>query len=402
MSKPAPVIPALSNESRLKRKIRGHLHSLGYEKNTLGTFVLPTDQKDSIRAAHSLHRLDVLRKNSRFVDREYRRLKHYFAHGDEVVPELVTPRLELVKAGTWQSNLFRLASLTWSVPVSSGFGRRLRYLVWDQSNGKAMGIIALGDPVFNLKARDSYIGWDAEARRRRLVYVLDAYVLGALPPYNSLLCGKLVACLVRSAEVRRDFETKYGASVGIISREYKSPKLVMVTTSSALGRSSVYNRLQLEGETYFRSVGYTQGWGHFHCSDELFEELRGYLRQSGHKYVDAHRYGDGPNWRMRIIRAAFDALGLGGNLLRHGIRRETFVSKLAANAGEILRGDETIPNFRNLKSVVDIGELAKSRWVIPRSKRRPDFIEWRADKIGEFISISQIYAREPNKRGLFA
>lgn len=30
---------------------------------------------------------------------------------------------------------------------------------------------------------------------------MDAYVLGALPPYNTLLRGKLVACLIRSSDV---------------------------------------------------------------------------------------------------------------------------------------------------------------------------------------------------------
>ena len=277
----------------------------------------------------------------------------------------------------------------------------MRYLVWDESNGKVLGLMALGDPVFNLKARDSHIGWDADARRKRLVNVLDAYVLGALPPYNSLLCGKIVACLIRSEEVRRDFDFKYGSSVGIISREFKSPSLVMVTTSSALGRSSVYNRLKLAGESYFTSVGYTNGWGHFHCSDELFEELREYLRQSGHKYVDGHRYGDGPNWKMRIIRAAFDSLGLGGNLLRHGIRRETFVSKLAVNANDILLGEKSRPNFRCLKSAEEIGELAKARWVIPRSERRPEFKVWRAEEISGLISTSQMSETQPAKHGLF-
>ena len=77
-----------------------------------------------------------------------------------------------------------LASLTWSVPVSNGFGRRLRYLVWDESNGKLMGLIAIGDPVFNLAARDKLIGWTSKDRNSRLVNIMDAYVLGAIPPYN--------------------------------------------------------------------------------------------------------------------------------------------------------------------------------------------------------------------------
>ena len=148
-------------------------------------------------------------------------LSKHFANGDEIDPTEVLPRLEIVEADTWQSDLFRLASLTWSVPVSAGFGRRLRYLVWDDNNQKLLGIIALGDPVFNLKVRDELIGWTVKDRAKRLVNVLDAYVLGAVPPYNMLLGGKLVACLVRSKKVRDDFLKKYGKTRGIISKKKK-------------------------------------------------------------------------------------------------------------------------------------------------------------------------------------
>ena len=76
----------------------------------------------------------------------------------------IAPVLERVSSETMESDLFRLASLTWSVPVSNGFGRRLRYLVWDDSNGKLIGLIAIGDPVYNLSVRDNVIGWDVHDR----------------------------------------------------------------------------------------------------------------------------------------------------------------------------------------------------------------------------------------------
>ena len=39
----------------------------------------------------------------------------------------------------------------------------------------------------------------------RLRNVMDAFVLGAVPPYRELLCGKLVAMLAASDEVRDAF-----------------------------------------------------------------------------------------------------------------------------------------------------------------------------------------------------
>src|SRR3954447_16807107 len=88
--------------------------------------------------------------------------------------------------------------------------------------------------------------------------------LGAVPPYNMLLGGKAVACLIRSREVFEDFKRTYGNTVGIISGRRKRAELLAVTTTSSMGRSSVYNRLRLDGQPYMTSIGYTAGWGHFH------------------------------------------------------------------------------------------------------------------------------------------
>ena len=170
------------------------------------------------------------------MERCWSKFNRYFASGRDISPTQIKPRLEVVHGVPWQSDLFKLASLTWSVPVSNGYGRRLRFLVWDDSNGKLLGLIALTDPVFNLSARDAEIGWSAADRRQRLIHTMDAHVLGAVPPYNQLLCGKLLACLVRSVEIRDLFRAKYGATEGIISGEKKNARLLAITTSSSLGR----------------------------------------------------------------------------------------------------------------------------------------------------------------------
>jgi hypothetical protein len=276
------------------------------------------------------------------------------------------------------------------VPVSSGFGRRLRYLVWDDSNGKLLGIFAIGDPVFNLSARDNHIGWTGADRADRLVNIMDAYVLGAVPPYNMLLGGKLVACLVRSKDVYDEFGTVYGTTRGIISQELKRAKLLAVTTSSSMGRSSLYNRLKLEGTQYFESLGYSGGWGHFHVPDGLFGDLRNYLRDSGHPYADTHEYGDGPNWRIRTIRAAMTSLGFKGDVLKHGIKREVFLSLFAENALTILRTGKGKPRLETLRSVPEIGAAAAERWLIRRAETRPEYSAWSADMLPELIKASYI------------
>lgn len=345
----------------------------------------PSASKESIRTLHQEQRRTGLKSQREFVRSALPDLLKHFADGREVDPANIRPKLELINADTWQSDLFRLASLSWSVPVSAGFGRRLRYLVRDEHNNKLIGIMALGDPVFNLKVRDELIGWGVKDRSKRLVNLLDAYVLGAVPPYNTLLGGKLVACLMRTKEVRDDFARKYGDTRGIISGKKKHAQLVMVTTTSALGRSSVYNRLKLGGQSYLRSLGFTQGWGHFHIPDSLFLGLRAYLRKKKHGYVDGHRFGQGPNWRMRTIRAAFDALGFKADLLRHGIGREVLVCELAVNAAKILRGERKRAAYRGLKTVSEVGALARERWLVPRSLRRPEYKDWRRSDFKDLV-----------------
>lgn len=375
------MLPLVALESQIRTRLRAHFRRIGFLKDSNGLLKPPGDGKDTVRLLHQAQRADLLHAERPFIKENLPALIHYFASGPEVVPEKISPRLQLIEAQTPESDLFRLASLTWAVPVSHGYGRRMRFLVWDDSNGKLIGLMALGDPVFNLRVRDTLIGWKESQRRERLVNVMDAYVLGALPPYNMLLGGKLVACLVRTQEVRDLFAERYTNTRGIISRKKKHAALAMVTTSSALGRSSVYNRLNLGGIKYFESIGYTTGYGHFHIPDSLFTQMRTYLKRRRHHYANNHDFGDGPNWRLRTVRMTLDLLGMDSELLRHGVSREVFMCKLASNAERLLRGEVRKSSFRNLLSAREVGKLALDRWIIPRSQSRPEFSTWKREDI---------------------
>jgi hypothetical protein len=380
------VITVSTREASLKKRFRRHLKALGFHKDADGALLPPGTGKDNVRGVHAAQRADRLAASKRFLDGKLSKLIKHFASGDEVNPAKVSPVLEPISSDTWQGDLFRLASLTWSVPVSNGFGRRLRFLVWDEHNGKLIGIIAIGDPVFNLSVRDNLVNWDVKARGERLVNIMDAYVLGALPPYNALLGGKLVACLVRSRDIYDHFSKTYGKTTGIISGQEKKARLLVVTTSSSMGRSSVYNRLMLGGKKYFNPIGYTGGWGHFHIPDSLFVELRDYLRESGHSYADQHQFGEGPNWRMRTTRAALEALGFKDDILRHGIQREVFMATLADNAFALLKNGKGRPDLSSLLSAEEVSKLAVERWMLPRSERMPEFKLWKRENILEYLS----------------
>lgn len=394
-----------ARDANLKRRLRRHLKSIGFSKGPDGGLVINGAGKDVIRALHRAQRNAILRENRTFITEQLPKLQKYFASGTEIDLALIKPKLELIESRNWQSALFRLAALTWAVPVSHGFGRRLRYLVWDRSNDKLIGLMAIGDPVFNLSVRDKLIGWDSHARGERLVNIMDAYVLGALPPYNMLLGGKLVAALIRSRDVYDDFARAYGNTTGIISGKEKKARLLAVTTSSSLGRSSVYNRVKLDGKEYLKPIGYTGGWGHFHIPDELFSDLRAYLRQIGHSYADLHRFGEGPNWRLRTTRAALAALGFKADMLRHGIQREVFICELASNALALMRKGKGRPNLTSLLSASDVAALAVKRWMVPRSETRPEYRQWQASDLkillserSDLISVKPVEAVMPRLR----
>jgi hypothetical protein len=325
--------------------------------------------KQKIRDLHAAQRLQLLEQNRSFIEIHGPELSKHFATGKQVDPASIDPELIEVSSETFESRLFRFACLLWSVPVSQGFGRRIRFLVRDRQNGCLIGLFALGDPVFNLSARDSWIGWTYKDRCARLVHVMDTFVVGAVPPYSLLIGGKLVAALMTSTEVKKVYERKYLGSKGVISKKENYARLVMLTTTSALGRSSIYNRLAIPNGARFHRIGTTKGFGHFHLSGKIFESLREYLEIIGHPYAAGHRFGMGSNWRIRVARAALENIGINGDaILKHGIGREVFAVPLASNWKEILLGKNT--NVRSCTlPVSEIAAFCLNRWIIPRAAR---------------------------------
>jgi len=354
--------------------------------------------KDAIRAMHAVQRKDVLERELSALRDRLPAILSNFAEGPDVRPDQISPELIPVKSEGPTSDLFRFATLLWSVPVSKGYGRRMRFLVHDQSNGKLIGVFGLADPVFNLRARDQWIGWDVERRRAALVHVMDAYVVGAVPPYSSLLGGKLVASLIGSSEVGEAFARRYSETPGQISKERKAARLTAVTVTSALGRSSLYNRLRLFSAAgpdggkrllvELIHLGSTRGYGHFHLSEPLFRDLRRLVKGKGHDYADAYKFGDGPNWRIRLARVGLGMLGLDPDFLRHGITREVYVMPLATNCREFLSGEEQDAHL-DRPSIGEISSAALDRWVLPRAAANPSFTAFERTQILDLLQPGQ-------------
>jgi transcriptional regulator with XRE-family HTH domain len=189
----------------LRERVLAHLRRRGFTL-TDDQQLRPPDTRDkhAVRTVHA----DAVAAQIERARGSLARYEHRFlarlSSGTDLDPTRIRPTLVPVDDRRSLDGLtWRWCSLHWSIPVSSGYGRRLRFLVLDQAHdNKVMGLIGLGDPVYALNCRDTAIGWSASQRQVRLSSVMDAFVLGAVPPYGQLCGGKLVALLATSTEVR--------------------------------------------------------------------------------------------------------------------------------------------------------------------------------------------------------
>ena len=358
----------------LKDRVISSLRKQGFTLDEAGILAPDHTDKELLRSLHSAAVQHKVNQGTALRSKELTLIKH-IACGTDVIPECISPLLVEVMPDSSDELLFRYAALHWSIPVSSGYGRRIRFLVVDRHNNKLIGLIGLGDPVFGLGARDRWIGWDAAQRRNRLRHILDAYVLGAVPPYSDLLGGKLVAMLATSEEVRGAFERKYSVKAALISGAKGDARVAMITTTSALGRSSMYNRIRFRDRLLFNPVGYTTGSGEFHFSNGLYNELLEFAATYCKPTAKNSKWGTGFRSRREVVRKALGELGLPLALHYHGVQRQVYVAPLAANSRSFLQGDADYLNY-HCEDAATLFAHFRERWLIPRAERRQDFREF--------------------------
>ena len=362
----------------LKRLVLRSLREQGFRLKG-GQLLPPSDlSKDSLRQLHRTALDHKLERSKPGLIRYQEDLIQSIASGSEVITESISPVLVEVQPDSREELLFRYATLHWSIPVSSGYGRRLRFLVMDAQNDKLIGVIGLGDPIFSLGARESWIGWTKQDRQERLHHVMEAFVLGAVPPYSSLLCGKLVAMLAASNQVREAFHSKYGGNRSVIRQRTLAGQLVSITTASALGRSSIYNRLKFRNRKMFHSVGFTQGSGEFHFANGLYAALYEYAVQHCDPTAKNDLWGKGFRNRREIVKKSLPKLGLSSDWLYHGVKREVFVVPLAKNARQFLRGEETEPIWYD-QPVHELFDFFRERWLLRRAEWDRRYLDFERD-----------------------
>jgi hypothetical protein len=322
--------------------------------------------KQQIREAMSPRRLELIRQSSEWIRRTETMVMQHLVDGTQVLPSRISPELEECR-NQGQKDIFRYCRYLSSVPYSEYVGRRMHFLIRDTAlpSKPIIGLAALGSSLLQIGCRDDWIGWNIpelrDVKKLRIAHMMDLYTAVSVPPYSDLLGGKLVCYMMASNEVRKAFEEKY-KDRPTFSKKRIIKDLVMIVTTSAYGRhSSQYNRIRYKGNLLYIPVGETAGFGTLHISDATFSAFRDMLSIEDAEL--GHEFGDGANWRLRVVREAMDHLGFDSDqCLQHGHCRGVYVMPLAHNACEFLRGETDAIEYFDYP-LHDLVSYWRERWL---------------------------------------
>lgn len=344
--------------------------------------------KIAYRRVHRLARRHEIDGRRGYISKWWQRHKESFASGAEIVPDLITPRLEFIRPDDAKKNeLFRLARLYWSLPYSQGYGRRIRFLLWDDHIGKIMAIGGLQSPPLDFAIRDRSISYPDGRKTWFVNQMMDAYTVGAIPPYGKLLAGKLAAMTLGSNQLREVYRRRYSGRFSEIANRQVPGRLIAVSTTSAYGRSAQYDRLATwQEKPLLRSLGIIeQTFGSYHFNG-VYPMLRGYLERhrKARQFVG---FGTGPRVRWQVIRQGLRAVGLPERLLQHHVPREAFMVSNISNLQEYCAGVQSRPRWID-RPFAKLSESWTQRWLLPRwermqqdATRLQEFRQWRRQSL---------------------
>jgi len=359
-------------QTDLKHRITLILKKQGYCIKRNGFFILKNDDRETRRKAHNLAKAERIVSKESFILEKSNLAKLFLVDGKNLEVERIDPKIVELKPQSQYWDLFRWWNLVWwSLPYERAYGRQMRFMIWDKYHNAPIGLIGLQSPILSWSVRDSYLEIPSKKRDFWINQSLSAQRIGALPPYNYILGGKLVALLMTADVIRKKFQKKYANQRTLLKKRKLPGRLLFITTTGAYGKSSVYNRLKFEDEQVAGFIGYTQGSGTFHIPNAIYEDLINYLEKKG---CDVRRgYGSGPSRKLRLINQALQSLGFmsGAN---HGIQRAVYLFPLVKNLEKVIKENKR-PRWMH-RTVHELADFWKTRWGIPRTTRDRKYLEF--------------------------
>jgi len=349
----------------LKIKINKAMRSQGYQIRG-NKFLLTDTSLENIRSTHSISRRERLANNIIFLEKNFDIANRFLKHSHEIDISKIQPRIIEVKNNTIEAKIFRWWNLMWwSLPHERSYGRQMRFIVWDDYHNSPMGLISLQSPIISWKHRDEYLELKYQDKEYWINQSMNAQRLGALPPYNNFLGGKLIASLMTSNDIVDAYRNKYSDSITHIKKRFIPANLLFITTTGAFGKSSVFNRLKdYNNQKICEYLGDTKGAGSFHIPLALYESFVQYLEQSEGNINRG--FGNGPSRKLRIISKVLGGLGYKNGSM-HNIKRAVYFFNLTQNIHEVIhKGAEPIWVNRNVDELTDYW---KKRWAIKRQDK---------------------------------
>ncbi len=370
------------SQKRLREQIIQVLNEQGFKINP---HVRPTGHsKRTYRRLQQKAKFEQVSLHKEFLLHNTKKIKDYCRDGNEINPEKISLELRHVQSGSFEEVLFKWWNfIWWSIPYQRSYGRQMRFLLWDAEHNAPFGLIGLQSPVLKMSVRDKALGIPKDELDLWVNRSMTAQRVGALPPYNELLGGKMVALSLTSNEIRKAYKKKYKDYVTLIKKRKLTSDLLFITTTSAFGKSSIYNRLKYDGENLSEHLGYTQGSGSFHIPGELYEKIIKFLSGIG---VDVARgYGHGPSRKLRLISHGLNHLGL-HSFEFHRIKRGFYLFPLVTNLKEVIKKRRR-PKWRDYP-FNDLVNYWKERWALPRANRMTQWEDFSSDKF--FKKVNKI------------
>ena len=368
------------NKTNLKKRILEALKESGFKINP--HLRPPSKNKNTLRRIQQTAKNEQISLHSKFLQENFDIALSYCRNGQDIIPQQIDLELREVKRGSFEETIFRWWNfIWWSIPYQHAYGRQLRFLLWDKAHDSPFGLVYLQSPVLKMSVRDNALGIHGEKLHTWVNRSLHAQRVGALPPYNGIIGGKMVALALTANEIRNAYKKKYANYISIIKKDTLKPDLLFITTTSAFGKSSIYNRLKYNGDLVANCLGYTQGTGSFHIPTDLYEELVEFIAQKD--YNVARGYGHGPSRKLRLISVGLRELGI-PSFECHGIKREFYLFPLVKNLKNVIHRGKRPLRFN--RTFDDLVSYWKDRWGLPRAERIP---AWRDFTIEKFRGKSK-------------
>lgn len=236
-------------------------------------------------------------------------------------------------------------------------GRNCYFLVKNTYDNKHLGIIDVAADFLSLGARDDYIGWNKEQRKKYNRNIANISICVPTRHFGYNLCGgKLLALLAISNNVAKYWKEKY------------DDDLVGITVTSLYGRGSQYNRLKP-----FKYLGKTKGQGTCQIPDVLYRKMRLVVEEEEGE-IPGGCFTRGKNSRINIIRRACKYLGIDSEMLTtHGRYRGIYWCDRGNKTREFLQGKTNNYEEKNLHTDTLI-EYWKNNWAYRRLKNLENIV----------------------------